>query len=111
MHVVALLSKDNLDPIIIGDLEGVRNGNHRHRGWRFRPAGYTIMPPGSVVFRVMSGHDDLVGRQVKAEIFRGEKRICISVGDLAEWVKMLAGERLIETEPIKSYCSLMPRSS
>jgi len=70
-----------------------------------RLAGYFTMQPGSVVFRVMPGHDDLVGRRVSAEIFRGERRTCISAGDLAEWVKMLAGEQLVETEPIKSIVS------
>jgi hypothetical protein len=60
------------------------------------------MIPGSVVLRVMPGHDDLVGRQVRAEIFRGEKRICIRSGDLAEMVKRLAGVHLVAIERIKS---------
>ena len=50
----------------------------------------------------MTGHDDLVGRRVKAEIFLGESRICINVGDLLEKVKRLATEQLVETEQIKS---------
>jgi len=61
-------------------------------------AGHTTMLPGSVVFRVMPGHDDLVGRKVKARIFRGQRRICISLGDLAETVKKLAGDKLLETK-------------
>jgi hypothetical protein len=67
-----------------------------------RLAGTATMMPGSIVFRVVSGHDDLVGRQVKAEIFRGEKRICIRAGDLAKKVKKLAGVKLVKTELIKS---------
>ena len=67
-----------------------------------RLASCTTILPGSVVFRVKPGHDDLVGRRVKAEIFRGESRICISAGDLIEKVKRLAGEQLVETEQIKS---------
>jgi len=60
------------------------------------------MIPGSVVLQVMPGHDDLVGRQVKAEIFRGEKRICIRSDDLANKIKQLAGDHLVATERIKS---------
>ncbi|MCK9566308.1 MAG: DUF2117 domain-containing protein, partial [Methanothrix sp.] len=67
-----------------------------------RLAGCTRMLPGSVVFRVMPGHDDLVGMRMKAEVFQGERRICISTGDLVERVKKLAGEHLVETEHIKS---------
>ncbi|MCK9442886.1 MAG: DUF2117 domain-containing protein [Methanothrix sp.] len=67
-----------------------------------RLAGCTTMQPGSVVFRVMPGHDDLVGRRMMAEVFQGERRICISTGDLVERVKKLAGEHLVETEHIKS---------
>jgi hypothetical protein len=67
-----------------------------------RLAGCTTMLPGSVVLRVMPGHDDLVGRQVKAEIFRGEKRICIRAGDLAKRVRELAGAQLVSTDQIKS---------
>jgi len=67
-----------------------------------RLAGSTVMLPGSVVFRVEPGYDDLVGRKIKAEIFEGENWICISAGVLAERVKKLAGEQLIEMEQIKS---------
>ncbi|MCX6677911.1 MAG: DUF2117 domain-containing protein [Methanothrix sp.] len=74
--------------IVDGDLDGL--------------AGCTTMLPGSAVIRVMPGHDDLVGRRVKAEIFQGKRRIRIGAGDLAERVKKLAGEQLIEAEQIKS---------
>ncbi|MBN1235243.1 MAG: DUF2117 domain-containing protein [Methanotrichaceae archaeon] len=67
-----------------------------------RLAGSTTMQPGSIVFRVEPGYDDLVGRKIKAEIFKGENRICISAGDLAERVKKLADEHLVEMEQIKS---------
>ncbi|MCX6673824.1 MAG: DUF2117 domain-containing protein [Methanothrix sp.] len=67
-----------------------------------RLAGSTVMLPGSMVFRVMPGYDDLVGRRVMDEIFQGERRICISAGDLAEKVKKLAGEHLVVIEQIKS---------
>jgi hypothetical protein len=71
-------------------------------GYLDRLAGSTVMLPGSVVFLVEPGYDDLVGRKIKAEIFEGENRICISAGVLAERVKKLAGEQLIEMEQIKS---------
>jgi len=60
-----------------------------------RLAGAATMLPGSVVFRVMSGHDDLVGRQVKAEIFRGERRICIRAEDMAKKIMDMVGDCLV----------------
>jgi hypothetical protein len=63
-----------------------------------RLAGCTTMLPGSVVFRVVPGHDDLVGRQVKAEIFRGERRTCISKSDLVEQVKRLARDFIVQID-------------
>ncbi|MDQ1260848.1 MAG: hypothetical protein QG575_29 [Euryarchaeota archaeon] len=66
-----------------------------------RLAGCTAMLPGSVVLRVMPGHDDQVGRRVKDEIFRGERQICISSTDLAKRVEKMAGEQLVEIEHIK----------
>jgi hypothetical protein len=76
-----------------------------------RLAGYITIQPGSVVFWVMPGHDDLVGRQVKAEIFRGVKRICNRAGDLAKRVKKLAGERLVRNGTDQILLFLDARSS
>jgi hypothetical protein len=53
------------------------------------------MLPGSVIFRVMPGNDDLVGRQVKDEIFRGERRICISAGDPVNEMMSMEEERVL----------------
>jgi len=41
------------------------------------------MPPGSIVIRVQIGQDDIVGLQLKAEIFAGENKVIIA-GDLAQ---------------------------
>jgi hypothetical protein len=67
-----------------------------------RLVGCTTMLPGSVVLRVMPGHDDLVGRRVKAKIFQGKKRVRIRAVDLVKRVRKLAEAQLIETEHIKS---------
>ena len=67
-----------------------------------RLAETLTMMPGSVIIRVEPGYDDLVGRRVLDEIFQGKKRISNSTADLAEKVKKLAGEHLIEIEQIKS---------
>jgi hypothetical protein len=67
-----------------------------------RLAEKLTMMPGSVIIRVEPGYDDLVGRRVLDEIFQGKKRISNSCADLAEKVKKLAGEHLIEIEQIKS---------
>jgi hypothetical protein len=63
-----------------------------------RLAGCTTMLPGSVVIQVMPGHDDLVGRQVKAEIFQGEMRICICAGDLAKKIMSIAEDRILHVD-------------
>lgn len=55
----------------------------------------TILP-GSTIIRVQPGYDDIVGRRVHDEVFGGKERIAISAGDLAERVKELAGELLVE---------------
>lgn len=67
-----------------------------------RLAESLTMMPGSIVIRVEPGYDDLVGRRVLDEIFQGKKRVSNSTADLAEKVKKLAGEHLIEIEQIKS---------
>jgi len=60
-----------------------------------RLAASMVMLPGSVVIQVLPGHDDLVGRQVKAEIFQGERRICIGADDLVKRIKILAEDCII----------------
>lgn len=52
---------------------------------------------GSVVIEVFTGCDDLVGRRVKEEIFRGRDRISmegLGIEDLVREVKRVAGEDL-----------------
>jgi len=66
-----------------------------------RLAGCTMMTPGSTIFHVKPGHDDIVGRQVKAGVFEGGVRTRISAADLARKVREIAGERLVDCEEIK----------
>ena len=61
----------------------------------------TILP-GSIIIRVRPGYDDIIGRRVREEIFRGEERIDISTKDLADRVTDLAGEHLIERNEVRS---------
>ena len=65
-----------------------------------RLAGAATMMPGSIVLQVMPGHDDLVGRQVKAEIFRGEKRICIGADDIVNKIMKMVEERVLRVDKI-----------
>lgn len=61
----------------------------------------TILP-GSIIIRVQPGYDDIVGKRVNDEIFRGKDRISISAPDLAERVADLAGKLLLERKEISS---------
>jgi hypothetical protein len=67
-----------------------------------RLSGCTSMTEGSVVFRVEPGNDDLVGSRIKAEIFKGEKKIPISFSELANKVKEIASSHLVAIESINS---------
>lgn len=66
-----------------------------------RLAGCTIMMPGSMVFHVKPGNDDLIGIQVEAQLFNGKERIRVDASELACRIKEIAGERLITCEEIR----------
>ena len=69
-----------------------------------RLGGSTDIMPGSIIFRVLPGYEDVVGRLVMARIFKGRSRIRIAPGELAENIEAIAGIRLMEIkriEPIK----------
>jgi hypothetical protein len=70
--------------IVDGDLDGL---SHR-----------TVMPKGSVIIQVEHGYDDVVGRQIKEEIFHEKSRATIRAGDLAEMVMEIAGEHIVQVE-------------
>jgi hypothetical protein len=70
--------------IVDGDLDGLSQG--------------TVMPEGSVIVRVEPGYDDVVGRQIKKEVFQGKSRISIRASDLAEKVMEIAGERIVQVD-------------
>jgi hypothetical protein len=61
----------------------------------------TILP-GSIIIQVEPGYDDIVGGRARKEIFQGMDRISISAPDLADRVKELAGELLLERKEISS---------
>jgi hypothetical protein len=54
-----------------------------------------------MVFRVRPGHDDLVGRRIKDEIFHGEERMPWNgdIEDMAMRIEELAGQDLLSIEP------------
>lgn len=58
----------------------------------------TVMPKGSVIVRVEPGYDDVVGKQIKKEIFQGENRISIRASDLEEKVMKIAEECIVQVE-------------
>jgi len=63
----------------------------------------TAPPRGSVVIEVFPGCDDLVGRRVKEEIFRGRDRISmdgLGIEDLVLEVKRVAGGDLRKERPL-----------
>jgi len=66
-----------------------------------RLGGSTDIMPGSIIFRVLPGYDDVVGRLVMARIFKGRSRIRIAPGELAENIEAIAGIRLMEIKRIK----------
>lgn len=65
-----------------------------------RLAGCTSMLPGSIILRVMPGYDDLLGRRVKAEIFRGKSRIRIGARELFDQIMSMAEEIVLHVETI-----------
>lgn len=64
-----------------------------------RIAGKTTMARGSIIVRVKPGCDDVIGRLVRAEIFREKLMVSLNAGDLAKKIKELAGDRLIDIKP------------
>lgn len=53
--------------------------------------------PGSYLFRLEPGNDDLVGMTVRDDLFKGEQRMvgCLSIEDMAARVRALCGSRLL----------------
>jgi hypothetical protein len=66
-------------------------------------AGFATMLQGSIVFQVMPGYDDLLGRRIKAEIFQGERRIRIRPDEMVKRIKelALASGKLVDIEKIR----------
>ncbi|MFA5312406.1 MAG: DUF2117 domain-containing protein [Methanomassiliicoccales archaeon] len=69
--------------IVDGDEDGITNDR--------------TLSEGSVVLRMMSGTDDLVGMEVRREIFKGETWLDVKMSpdEMAEAIALIAGERLL----------------
>lgn len=70
--------------IIDGDLDGLSQR--------------TVVPKGSMIIRLEHGYDDVVGRQIKDDIFHGKSRVAIRASDLAEMAMKIAGEHIVQVE-------------
>ncbi len=73
---------------VIGIVDGDRDGLGEK----------TTMLPGSVVIWVEPGHDDLVGRRVKEEIFHGKSRAPFLARDLIEKIIEAADDHIVRVE-------------
>jgi hypothetical protein len=63
-----------------------------------RLAASTAMPKGSMVISVMPGYDDVVGRLVFEDIFKGKNRASIGANDLTNRVLEIAREYILHIE-------------
>ncbi|VVB72679.1 Uncharacterised protein [uncultured archaeon] len=63
-----------------------------------RLAGKCMILPGSVIIRVEPGHDDIVGKRVRTEIFHESSWARVEAGELARRAIMIAGERVVRIE-------------
>ena len=68
--------------IIDGDIDGVLEN--------------TVVPDGSVIIRVRSGFDDIVGREISREIMGDERHLRHDKDDLIKKVLMLAEKYVVE---------------
>jgi len=62
--------------------------------------------PGSIVFKVIPGHDDIVGSEISHELFKGATTIenPPSINEMADLIQNLIGDRLVSryVEPFHS---------
>jgi hypothetical protein len=61
-------------------------------------AGRTKIQRGEVVIKVRSGCDDLVGKKVKQELFRGRKRAMLGKEEVIRRITEIAGERILRVD-------------
>lgn len=70
--------------IVDGDLDGLSQK--------------TAMPKGSMVIRVETGYDDIIGGRIRDEIFLGKNSAFIDASDLADKIMKIAGEHIVQVE-------------
>jgi hypothetical protein len=58
----------------------------------------TMIPKGSIIITVEAGYDDIVGKLVKEQIFKGGNRTSFWANQLTERVMEIAGERVVHIE-------------
>ena len=58
----------------------------------------TMMLQGSIVIWVEPGHDDLVGKRVKDEIFQGKSRAPFRAEELIEKIIEAADDHIVRVE-------------
>jgi len=61
-------------------------------------AGRTKIQRGGVVIKVRPGYDDLVGKEVKQELFRGEKRAMLGKEEVIRRITEIAGDRILRVD-------------
>ncbi len=72
--------------IVDGDIDGLSRS--------------TMMPKGSMIITVQPGFDDVIGRQVKEEIFHGKNAARIKASELKDRVQKIAGERAVSIDRV-----------
>jgi hypothetical protein len=70
--------------IVDGDLDGLSQK--------------TAMPKGSMIIRVETGYDDIIGKRIKEEIFLGKNSAFISASDLAGKIMKIVSGHVLHIE-------------
>jgi hypothetical protein len=63
-----------------------------------RLAGDTMIHPGSIIIKVTPGCDDIIGKSIKIEIFKGEIKSSLVADEIFERILKLAGQHIISVE-------------
>jgi hypothetical protein len=58
----------------------------------------TVILPGSIIVRVETGCDDIIGKRLKEELFGDGKRAFIDIGTLIKRVAEIAADHLVQVE-------------
>ncbi len=58
----------------------------------------TTVLNGSILIRVDQGHDDIIGRRIRQEVFLGNRRASLRPSELFEAVMKIAGNQIVQVE-------------